>query len=86
MLDVMQFAFEVQSVIALRLWRMSGGGTEAAVEAHRMVAEKADALWRSHLAAGAALAGGRDGEAVAAAAFRPYRRAVKANHRRLSSS
>lgn len=86
MLDAMQFAFEVQSVIALRLLRMSAGGTTAAVEAQRMVTEKAEAVWRSQLAAGAAVASGRDGEAIAAAAFRPYRRAVKANHRRLSSS
>jgi hypothetical protein len=85
MLQAMQFALDVQSVIALRLLRMSGGGTEAAVEAHRMVMEKAEAVWRSQLAAGLALASGRDGEAVAAAAFRPYRRAVKANRRRLSA-
>ena len=86
MLQAMQFAFEVQSVVALRLLRISAGGSEAAVETHRMISEKAEAVWRSQLAAGHAIASGRDSEAVAAAAFRPYRRAVKANRRRLTSS
>jgi hypothetical protein len=86
MLQAMQFAFEVQSVVTLRLMRISAGGSEAAVETQRMISEKAEAVWRSHLAAGQAIASGLGSEAVAAAAFRPYRRAVKANRRRLTSS
>lgn len=85
MIEAFQFAFQVQSVMALRLLRISAGGSEAAVETQRMIAEKAEAVWRSQLAAGLAIASGRGSEAVAAAAFRPYRRAVKANHRRLTS-
>jgi hypothetical protein len=86
MLQAMQFAFEVQSVVALRLLRISAGGSEAAVETQRMISEKAEAVWRSQLAASVAIVSGRGSEAVAAAAFRPYRRAVKANRRRLTSS
>ena len=86
MLEAMRFAFEVQAVVGLRLLRISAGGSEAAIETQRMIAEKAEAVWRSQLAAGLAIASGRGSEAVAAAAFRPYRRAVKANHRRLTAS
>ncbi len=85
MLEAFEFAFQVQSVMALRLLRISAGGSDAAVETQRMIAEKAEAVWRSQLAAGLAIASGRDSGAVAVAAFRPYRRAVKANHRRLTS-
>jgi hypothetical protein len=86
MLQAFEFAFEVQSVVALRLLRIAAGGTEAAAETQRMITEKAEAVWQSQIAAGLAIASGRGSEAVAAAAFRPYRRAVKANRRRLSAS
>ncbi len=86
LLQAFEFAFEVQSVVALRLLRIASGGSEAAAETQRMITEKAEAVWRSQLAAGLAIASGRGSDAVAAAAFRPYRRAVKANRRRLSGS
>ena len=86
MLQAFEFAFEVQSVMALRLLRIAAGGSDAAAETQRMIAEKAEAVWRSQLAAGLAIASGRGTEAVAAAAFLPYRRAVRANRRRLTST
>lgn len=85
MMDALMLGLEAQSVVALRLWRLSGGGTAAALEAQRMIVEKVDALWRAQLAASLALARGDGGEAAAAAAMRPIRRVVRANRRRLSS-
>ncbi|MDB5445283.1 MAG: hypothetical protein JWQ97_600, partial [Phenylobacterium sp.] len=45
---------EAQTVIALRLMKLAGGGVDAQVEAQRMVAEKIDAAMvaNTHLAAG----------------------------------
>ena len=78
------FATEAQWVIALRMMRLAAGGTTAAAEAQRMVAEKFLAGAQAQVAAGIALASGRGSHAAARAAATPFRRAVRANRRRLT--
>jgi hypothetical protein len=80
--EAMSFAIACQQVIALRLFRMALGGAAAKREARRMVSEKAAAAVRAQFAAAQALpGGGLSGAAAAAKAV--YRKAVRANGRRL---
>ena len=81
--DALSFAFACQQVIALRLVRMALGGSDAQREATRMVTEKAAAAVRAQFAAVQVLAT-RGPASAAAAAADVYRRAVRANGRRLS--
>ena len=74
-LDSTLLAVEAQVVIGLRLIMLGGGGVAAQAEAHRMVAEKASALWE---AAGTLANGGSAHEVIAG-----YRKHVRANTRRL---
>jgi hypothetical protein len=64
--------------------RLAGGGAAAASEAQRMILEKLFAGAQAQLGAGMALAAGRGVEGAKRAAARPYRRAVRANRRRLT--
>jgi hypothetical protein len=73
--DATMLAVEAQTVIGLRLMMLSGGGTAANIETHRMVAEKASALIEST----ATLASGGSAHKVIVG----YRRRVRANSRRL---
>ena len=73
---------EAQQVIALRMMKLALGGDAAAREAERMVDEKVATASKVGTAATAAvLAGG--GAGVPAASLRTYRRAMRANRRRL---
>jgi hypothetical protein len=83
-IDSLQFACEVQGVIAMRLLRLARGGPQATMEAHEMIAEKLDALADAEVALLKALANG-EGAPIAAAdqACEPMRRRVRANSRRL---
>jgi hypothetical protein len=81
-LDAARLAVEAQQVIGLRTMLLARGGPRAALEMQRMVAEKMLALWASQAAAAAAVAAG--GPAIAGKAAAPYRRAVRANRRRLA--
>lgn len=74
-LDSTMLAVEAQTVIGLRFMMLGGGGVAAQAEAHRMVAEKASALWE---AAGTLASGGSAHKVVAG-----YRKHVRANARRL---
>jgi hypothetical protein len=81
--NALTFALACQQVIALRMFRVAFGGSRSRRETTRMVAEKAAAAARAQLAAAAALpTRGPKGAASAAAAV--YRKAVRANRRRLS--
>jgi hypothetical protein len=82
--DALSFAFACQQVIAFRLMRLALGGADAQREATRMVAEKAGAAVRAQFAAAQALPMRGPAGAVSAAA-NVYRRAVRANRRRLRS-
>jgi hypothetical protein len=83
-LALTRFAFEAQTVIALRMWRLATGGALARREAARMVVEKGTALTMAQWSAAAALAGGRTPRTAAKRAFGTYQRAVSKNRRRLS--
>jgi len=78
-----RFVMDCQTVIALRMMRIAGGGEVAAREAIRMVTEKMEAFAGAQMAAVAAMP--RHGlPGAAAAAERRYRRTVSQNRRRLS--
>ena len=81
-LNSLALGMEAQSVVALRMVKLAGGGTEAAAEAQLMVLEKVQAsvIAYSHLALGLATGGGLAG---ARKAQNHVRRAVRANRRRL---
>ena len=68
-------------VVALRTWRMMGGGPLAAREAERMLAEKVEAGFEL----AGALAAGRvqSPEGAARKAISVYGKRVKANRKRL---
>lgn len=76
-------AWSASFVIPLRLMRISAGGPEAATEMVRMITEKQAALMEGAFRAGLAMARGASAIAVASAAYRPARRQVDANLRRL---
>ncbi len=74
---------EAAMVMGLRFARLAAGGSDAWVEADRMVMEKVAANWEL----GLALAQGRLGtsaESVARGTLRHYRPHVRANRRRLT--
>jgi hypothetical protein len=83
-LTALQVGIEAQSVVALRLLRMAGGGAHAEAEASRMVTEKMLAAEEAQAAATAAMLRGRKGHAVAGKVLNVYKKPVRANRRRLS--
>ena len=83
--EAAQFGADSQSVIAMRMMRLANGGPLAATEAHRMVSEKVAAFTEAQGLMMSALVSGKSFEAAAAKAYAPYRRAVRANRRRLGS-
>ena len=82
--DAWYVGLDAQRVIAMRLARISTGGARADAECRRMVSEKIAAAAVAQAAAAAALASGKGIEAATTAALAPVKRAVRANHRRLS--
>jgi hypothetical protein len=74
--DTVRLGLEAQTVVALRLAKLSLGGASAQVEAQRMVTEKLEAAAEAAMT----LATGGTAERV----VRDYRRKVRANARRLS--
>jgi len=83
-LDAVNLCAAAQWVIALRMMRLAGGGAAAMSEAQRMVLEKVVAGAQAQLGAGMALAAGRGMAGAKRAAAKPYRRAIRANRRRLT--
>jgi hypothetical protein len=73
---------ESVSVICMRSMKLMGGGSSANREARQMVSEKIDA--NIEAAFGLPLTMPFGGAAAASAALMPYRKRVRANHRRLS--
>jgi hypothetical protein len=82
--DAWQLGLDAQHAIAMRLARISTGGAAADAECRRMVSEKIAAAAAAQAAAAAALAAGKGIETAATVALAPVKRAVRANHRRLS--
>ena len=83
--EAAQFSADSHSVIAMRLMRIASGGPQAATEAQRMVSEKVAAFGEAQGALMGALMTGSSFDAAAAKAYAPYRRAVRANRRRLGA-
>ena len=83
-LDALRFALEAQQVIGMRMLCLAHGGPPAALETQRMIGEKMLAFWAAQSAAGWALMYGP--QVAGRRAALPYRRTVRANHRRLLRS
>ncbi len=83
--EAARFASDSNSVIALRMMRIANGGPQATTEATKMVSEKMAAFAEAQGAMFAALATGGNLQKAATKAYAPYRRAVRANRRRLGS-
>lgn len=81
--DLARLGADAWMVAGLRLMRLTGGGSAAALEAQRMVVEKTAAAFEAQFAIAMALATGATGRAAAGRAVPPYRRRVRANRRRL---
>jgi hypothetical protein len=82
--NMMRLGFEAQTVMALRMMRLAGGGAAAQREAVRMVSEKGAAAVEAGLTAGLAAASGKKQAAVGRKVVSGYRKRVQANRRRLS--
>ena len=82
--DLWFLTFEASHVIVLRAFAIAAGGAHAKVEIDRMIEEKMKALYalQSLLAAGAL---GFTTPTIATRSVAHYRRAVRANRRRLVS-
>ncbi|KQW71987.1 hypothetical protein ASE17_03695 [Phenylobacterium sp. Root77] len=82
-IDTFWLGAESSQVVALRMMKLAGGGSGAAAEAQRMVAEKVSAAMaaQTQLALGAMSGSPHAGPAKAVAL---YRRKVRANRRRLA--
>ncbi len=83
--EAARFSADSQNVIAMRLMKLASGGPNAAKEATQMVAEKVAAFNESQGALMGALIAGKSFDTAAAKAYAPYRRAVRANRRRLGA-
>jgi hypothetical protein len=82
-LQTARLGLEAQQVIALRLVRLSGGGTGGLAEAQRMINDKMAAVSEAHLAAATGALTG-DGPKVARKVIRVFARRVRANRKRLA--
>ena len=82
--DAWRFAAEAQQVMTMRMMRFWQCDASAGVEATRMVVEEVAAAAEAQGAAAAALLGGHSLSTALERAATPYRRRVRANHRRLS--
>jgi hypothetical protein len=83
--EAAQFGADSHSVIAMRMMRLASGGPLAVTEAQRMVSEKVAAFAEAQGLMMSALVNGKSLETAAVKAYAPYRRAVRANRRRLKS-
>ena len=82
--DLMRLGAECWMVMGLRMAKLAAGGPAAAIEAQRMISEKAAAMVEAQAAAGLALALGKSQRSAGRKALAGYRRRVKANRRRLT--
>lgn len=81
--DTWWLGFECANVMVLRAFAVASGGPIAKIEAHRMVEEKIKALIALPVLFFTGALGLRSPK-IAAGAVRHYRKAVRANRRRLS--
>ena len=79
-----RFGWEMQSVIALRLMRLAGGGVSAQSEARRIGTEKMAALAEAQTSATTVAIKDGNGPEVAKKALNVHKKRVRGNKRRLS--
>jgi hypothetical protein len=79
-----RLGWEAQSVIALRLMRLMGGGASAQSEARRIGTEKMAALAEAQTSATTGAIKGGNGPKVAKKVLNVYKKRVRRNKRRLS--
>jgi hypothetical protein len=84
-MEAVRFSTDVQRVMALRIMRIAAGGPDSATEAQQMISEKVSAFGECQMAIFTAVMAGQSLEAVAAKAYGPYERCVRANSRRLGA-
>jgi hypothetical protein len=82
--DMSRLAFEANFVIGLRMMKLAAGGQAAATEAQLMVTEKINTANALALENAFAIATGKSLHSVGKSSIAKYRRAVRANHKRLS--
>lgn len=82
--DISRLAFEANFVIGLRMMKLAAGGQAAANEAQLMVMEKINTANTLAIENAFALATGKSLQSVGKSSIAKYRRAVRANHKRLS--
>jgi hypothetical protein len=82
--QAVRLGWEAQTVLALRLMRLAGGGVAGQAEAQRMVTEKVAALTEAHTAAATVAITGGKAATVARKVMKVYKKRVRANRRRLS--
>ena len=82
--DAWRFAAEAQQVMAMRMMRFWLRDASAGAEATRMVSEKLAAAAEAQVAAATALMKGQSAKTALRRAGTPYRRRVRANHKRLT--
>jgi hypothetical protein len=82
--DATRLSIEAQRVVALRLARLARGGKTGRAEAHRMVAEKVEALAQVQVAVATGVLSGQEAPALTRKAIGIYGRRVRSNRRRLS--
>jgi uncharacterized protein with beta-barrel porin domain len=83
-IDLSQLAIESNMVIGMRLMRLAAGDSRAMAEAQLMVSEKIQTASDLTIENSFALASGKSFDAVSRNSIAKYRKAVRANHRRLS--
>jgi hypothetical protein len=83
-LQATRLAWEAQTVMALRIMRMAGGGAQGRSETNRMVTEKVAALAEAQAAATVGAIQGNSGPVVARKVLNVYKKRVRGNKRRLS--
>ncbi len=78
-----RFGLEAQEVITARLLGFARQDASASLETARMVNEKFVAFFEAQLAVGVAVATGKSSMVAVSEFVKPYRKRVRANHRRL---
>jgi hypothetical protein len=82
--QAMTLGLEAQSVIALRLMRIAGGGALGQAETERMMTEKVAAFGEAQAAAMAGAFGGDSSESIGKKVMGIYSKRVRGNQRRLT--
>jgi hypothetical protein len=83
-LEAARLAWEAQTVMALRIMRVTAGGAPGRSETNKMVTEKVAALVEAQAAATVGAIQGKSGPVVARKVLNVYKKRVRGNKRRLS--